>query len=948
MNEANQGTATVAQFSDISTEDAWLKKRKSKFGDAENAQNWALSLSGGGIRSATFSLGIMQAMARAPLPVEAGPRQKGADHWLQRFDYLSTVSGGGYIGAFFVSLFVPPGSRSEPKPPPSSEPELLDAAKEAYLCLQVEPPRRLVGDNDKAQAGAGQKPARGKRAGALEWLRENGRYLTPNGAGDMGYAISLTLRNLLAVHYVIGTIALSAFLLSQAVAASAYAQACMLPDVLCTLFSHTTLLDYESSQNIVWSASLWWVLTVVALFIVPLIGAFWLCYPERGKSKTEPSGALNQAVFGYAGVIAVATCLYFLWRTSHPTLAVLFAVSAMGCSLSIIGHLLALWFGQRPEPGKARCRPSVVEERVILTRWLSIAFTAGALLAVFALVETTAQTLYLHLQTATGTLSATAAVAAAVMYVVRQVSSLASSKGPGSLLSRLPLDYLLVAAAIVLVLAVALFWAYAAVWLAWANEVPRHWVAWGGEAPSRLGVAQDVCAVWLLSLVAVLLALLTGQFPGFINLSTFAALYGARLTRAYLGASNGKRIAADARADAAAVSEPHKDDDLTLAKYYENRYAPIHLINVCLNQTATSNEHLVQYDRKGMLLTVAPSAYWIDGKEIHRDDSTKKTDESAATSMHVDSTAARGKPASVMARVATAAGKVPAFVKAHLSADIPKQMSVGDWIGTSGAAFGTGMGRGNSLSHSLLFGLANVRTGRWFDLPIADARAASASGTLAEIWRRLVPTQAYLFNELLGRFHGVHRPFAYLSDGGHLDNTGLHALLNPNRRVKFTVLCDNGEDHLYQWDDFANVVRLARIDHGVEIEVEQDALSDAGLKPFLSTPEELSKLPPGESDKCAVLLRVRSPDEVVASAYVLLIKPRLIRSAPIDVHQYKAANPDFPQQSTANQFFDEAQWESYRKLGVAIGERLFGGPGTGASAFALALKRYLQIRIGAT
>ena len=46
----------------------------------------ALCLSGGGIRSACFALGVMQALARHEL--------------LFSFDYLSTVSGGGYIGSW--------------------------------------------------------------------------------------------------------------------------------------------------------------------------------------------------------------------------------------------------------------------------------------------------------------------------------------------------------------------------------------------------------------------------------------------------------------------------------------------------------------------------------------------------------------------------------------------------------------------------------------------------------------------------------------------------------------------------------------------------------------------------------------------------------------------------------------------------------------------------------
>src|SRR3954465_9483724 len=56
---------------------------------AEGARRSALCFSGGGIRSATFGLGIVQGLARARL--------------LGRFDFLSTVSGGGYLGSWLSS-----------------------------------------------------------------------------------------------------------------------------------------------------------------------------------------------------------------------------------------------------------------------------------------------------------------------------------------------------------------------------------------------------------------------------------------------------------------------------------------------------------------------------------------------------------------------------------------------------------------------------------------------------------------------------------------------------------------------------------------------------------------------------------------------------------------------------------------------------------------------------
>src|SRR5262245_38411528 len=54
-----------------------------------------LALSGGGIRSATLSLGVLVALAKRGL--------------LPQFDYLSTVSGGGYLGSFLTAFLNSPG-----------------------------------------------------------------------------------------------------------------------------------------------------------------------------------------------------------------------------------------------------------------------------------------------------------------------------------------------------------------------------------------------------------------------------------------------------------------------------------------------------------------------------------------------------------------------------------------------------------------------------------------------------------------------------------------------------------------------------------------------------------------------------------------------------------------------------------------------------------------------
>jgi hypothetical protein len=62
----------------------------------------ALCLSGGGIRSASFALGVLQALAVHPRSSNDDRHVAEAkDSLLAQFTYLSTVSGGGYIGSWF-------------------------------------------------------------------------------------------------------------------------------------------------------------------------------------------------------------------------------------------------------------------------------------------------------------------------------------------------------------------------------------------------------------------------------------------------------------------------------------------------------------------------------------------------------------------------------------------------------------------------------------------------------------------------------------------------------------------------------------------------------------------------------------------------------------------------------------------------------------------------------
>ncbi len=98
-----------------------------------------LALSGGGIRSATFCLGITQVLARRRL--------------LPGFDYLSTVSGGGYLGAF-LSAYLGTGA---------NETKNNDAAEEVEARL-----KETFHVPDKAEAAPAQAAAAPALDGAIQ------------------------------------------------------------------------------------------------------------------------------------------------------------------------------------------------------------------------------------------------------------------------------------------------------------------------------------------------------------------------------------------------------------------------------------------------------------------------------------------------------------------------------------------------------------------------------------------------------------------------------------------------------------------------------------------------------------------------------------------------------------------------------------------------------------
>jgi hypothetical protein len=232
-------------------------------------------------------------------------------------------------------------------------------------------------------------------------------------------------------------------------------------------------------------------------------------------------------------------------------------------------------------------------------------------------------------------------------------------------------------------------------------------------------------------------------------------------------------------------------------------------------------------------------------------------------------------------------------------------MSLGTAVSVSGAAASPNMGAQTpSAALAMLLTLFNVRLGFWAPTPNRTYwRAGSA---------RLWPF--YTIQELLSQTTDL-LPFCYLTDGGHFDNTGVYSLIQ--RGCRYILMADCGADPDPSFADLGDLVRKVRIDFGTEIEIDvSDFLKPAKKHYAVGTIRY--------SDVHADMLGLTKEER---SGVLIVVKPNRTPGASVDVLQYGFANDDFPQQTTADQWYDEQQFESYRRLGVISGESLFAdGP----------------------
>jgi hypothetical protein len=232
-------------------------------------------------------------------------------------------------------------------------------------------------------------------------------------------------------------------------------------------------------------------------------------------------------------------------------------------------------------------------------------------------------------------------------------------------------------------------------------------------------------------------------------------------------------------------------------------------------------------------------------------------------------------------------------------------MTLIDMMAVSGAAVSPAMGRLSRPSIRLLLGVADVRLGMWLPNPLRHhrLRCAPTAGMLHRLWWQLrQPGLGALAREICGGLH-FKGNWIYVTDGGHYENLGLTEALR--RGATEIVVFDATGDTPFSLSTFGQAVETARADLGVEIAlVDRDPLGAAGTK--------------GHAKALAAKATATYANGVVAVIY--LCKAAVVDDLPADVLAWAHGHASFPNDSTANQFYGDREFEAYRRLGYAAAQ----------------------------
>jgi hypothetical protein len=782
-----------------------------------------LALSGGGIRSATFNLGIMQALK--------------SNQVLERVSYLSTVSGGGYIGGFWTRWWRGYQKNERNRQNTRYQKDFPFAAGSAG---NVSP----------------QGPKEIREPPEFRHLREFSRFLIPRqGLNTEFWGAVSTILTGLAPSLVA---AMAAVLLVMTVWVW-LAAGLVRPDVWVTIIKNHTaafgLAGISPAQWHTWGSGF----LVAGLVAIVLVASEWLTSQSGRLAVAESMRGNFTAWYTSWSILAIAAVLasWVFWimagdlpgdmisldpRKTYSGVqpyvfnALVFRpCEALLAALAVLTVVRLLWGRfirpkdsaksdglSRPMDGDAAPSSLIAQSAAldhVMARILAVLVTWAALSGVWELAR------WLDTQASAkvgGGVGGVTAVLTLLFYWARHwLTQPKKDQADLKFLDRLkPFVPQILANSVVLLLFVL-----AAVFIL-------------GKLDGGLwSVARifGVCAI-VMGLVLLLFD------PAKFGLHEF---YRSRVTRCYLGASQSEQTdKSNEETDQSAPSDNRMtvecpDDDMYLC---EDSGRPIHLICCAANH------------------------FWGD----------------PLSTLH------RGARSATLSRFGIALGD-------YWMTDVSLRLSSA--LTASAAAFNSLMGELNlQLGRAVPFVMTalNLRLGLWVKNPAHPHHRSPKSVRF--------PGQFFL-KEMVGwaqcRTDKYAGAYVHLSDGGHFENLALYELIR--RHCRYIIVSDAGEDQELAFTDFGRAVRRVREDFGVEIEIDLTSLKrDA---------DGMSK------QHIAVGTIHYDGVEGTDKGTIVYFKPTLTGDEPADVLQYHRRKSHFPHESTGDQFFDEAQFESYRRLG---------------------------------
>jgi len=819
----------------------------------------ALCFSGGGIRSASFGLGVLSQLARYTHSSSDGHAKKGL---LRQVDYVSTVSGGGYIGSWLTGWI-------------KRNPRGLDGVIDEIAGAPV--------------TSADPEPA------PVRHLRDYTSYLAPHtGAfsADTWTLAAIVLRNLL---------------LNWTILVPAFAAVLLLPvlgsDVMTWFAVH-----WVGSQVPLYAAAGFALLAMAYISLklpgnykvqpdrttflwagAPLFAAAWFLAVNYLTDLTRLDNKFFDlwllAGVAHVGLIFGRVAATFTVGGGHQRYTHFFrylglqALVSVGSSAAAAGFLWMLYVYAAPwlisaDPDGLRLYVALSVPLIwitfmlatVLLNGLSAPFDAeedrewwarsGALVMRGTLLWTLAHVLVLYSRDILNALRALfgqTAGAVTLPAVTVAVGALASWIGfsPATSSGRTNVDTaklgkireFLSKRDLLIPALGGLFFMLLAIALAAANDAIAGALSKLGDLPGHIYAV--LMELGLLAAMAVL-------FNLFVNVNTFSlhAMYRSRLLRAYLGASNETR-----KPNPFINFDP--DDNFPMHEAPRSADAPLHVINMALNLVATKK--LAWQQRKAESFTVTP--------------------------LHSGSFRVGYQPSGDYA------GRRDGI-------------TIGTAMAISGAAASPNMGYHSSPILTLAMTFFNARLGWWLPNPGPHGRF---------VWKNSGPLFSLgpLLNEGLGRTTD-EKQWVYASDGGHFENLALYEMVL--RRCKRIIVVDGSADPDFRMEDLGNAVRKIYIDLGVPIDFVTDFAIRKGKDPA-NRHCAVAEIKYGCVDKLA---GPNGQEQEAPSGLLVYIKASMNGKEPADVLQYSATHPDFPHEPTSNQFFNESQFASYVRLGSDI------------------------------